>query len=376
MMPIRVLHCIHSLQSGGAERQLILLANASASRNMAAAVACVDDSGREQLAGDVPVYSIRRRWKIDRLLLADVLTAIDSFSPDIVHAWLPAVVTVPAMMAAKLRHIPVLFSYRMAMKHDALSKPLELLVAAICADGIISNANPTWCTGTYRWLYRRKRGVLIANGVAPNPNRYSCAARRAHGEPFNLLFAGRLSAQKNWRCLLDAMALLPSESNVRLTVCGQGEDGDKVERRIVELALENRVTMAGFNPDLRDEMSDYDALVMPSLWEGMPNSVLEAMAAGLPCILSDIPEHRSACGPGLVAVYFDPRSPTALAEAIRSIEVDVGRRLAMSDAGIDRSAEMSVDRMAGRYAEAYQSFLKDACSARIAGSGAQRIDGL
>jgi glycosyltransferase involved in cell wall biosynthesis len=374
-MPIRVLHCIHSLQSGGAERQLILLANASASRDMVAAVACVDDTGRNQLAGDIPIYRVRRRWKIDRLLLADVLAAIDSFRPDIVQAWLPAVVTVPAMIAARLRHIPVLFSYRMAMKHDALSKPLELLVAAICADGIVSNADPAWCAGSYRWLYRRKRGVLVANGVVPNPNRYACASRHAHAGPIHLLFAGRLSVQKNWRCLLDAMAQLPLDSNVRLTVCGQGEDQGKVERKIAELALGNRVTMAGFRPNLREEMSGYDALVMPSSWEGMPNSVLEAMAAGLPCILSDIPEHRSACGPGLAAAFFDPRSAAALADAIRSIAGDVGRRVALSDAGIARSAEMSVVRMAGRYAETYLSFLEDVRSAQIAGSGAQRIDG-
>jgi glycosyltransferase involved in cell wall biosynthesis len=114
---------------------------------------------------------------------------------------------------------------------------------------------------------------------------------------------------------------------------------------------------------------------MPSWWEGMPNSVLEAMSAGLPCILSDIPEHRNLCGPGAAAAFFDPASPAALADAIRSIGGDVGRRVAMSDAGINRSAEMSVDRMTGRYAETYQSFLEDVRPARLASSGAQQIDG-
>jgi glycosyltransferase involved in cell wall biosynthesis len=359
---MRVLHCIHSLQGGGAERQLMLLANDSSSHDMTAAVACVDATGREGLAQHVELYGLRRRRKLDALLLADALTAIDRFRPDVVHAWLPAVVTIPAMLAARLRRVPVLFSYRMSMKNDAPLKPLEWLVAAACAAGIISNTNPEWCTKSYQWLFRRKRGVVIANGVVANTAAFNCSARTGHAGPMRLLFAGRLSAQKNVVRLLEAMAMLASRCDVMLTICGRGEHQVLIERRIGELALQDHVKLVGFQPDLRNAMPTYDALVMPSLWEGMPNVVLEAMAAGLPCIVSDIPEHRLVCGPAGTAQFFDPASTAALVDAVSAVAKSLDRRRAMSDAGLARSAEFSVSNMVASHREAYKVIMANAAA--------------
>ncbi|HVO07363.1 MAG TPA: glycosyltransferase [Burkholderiaceae bacterium] len=357
MMPIRVLHVIHSLDGGGAERQLTLLANASAAHGMTAAVACVNDAGQERLVPQVGVFRIRRRRRLDHRVLLDVTAAIDRFRPGIVHAWLPAVVTVPAMLAATLRRVPVLFSYRMAMRHDAPLKPIEWLVASACATGVLSNTDPAWCTRSYRWLYRRKRGLCIANGVEPNAVATNCRARHAHAGPLELLFAGRLSTQKNWPRLLDAMAALKSSTDVRLTVYGRGEQQAQVEQRIADLGLQDCVTMAGYQSNLRELMPHFDALVMPSLWEGMPNVVLEAMAAGLPCVLSDIPEHRKVCGAAGVALFFDVESSSQLADAVRALAASPERRRAMSDAGISRSESFSVASMVSRHAEAYRAML-------------------
>ncbi len=303
---------------------------------------------------------MRRRWKLDPLILADTLAAIDRFQPDVVHAWLPAVVTIPAMVAARLRRVPVLFSYRTPMKNDAPLKPLEFMVAAGCATGIISNTEPARCSRLYRWLYHRKRGLMIANGVVANSRAHDCSARTVHEKPLQLLFAGRLSTEKNWPLLLQAMAQLVTRCDARLTICGRGEHQAQVESRIAELDLQDRVNLVGYQPDLRSAMEKYDSLVMPSLWEGMPNVVLEAMAAGLPCILSDIPEHRTVCGSTNAAVFFDLTSTASLVDAVCSVAGSVERRLAMSDAGLKRSAEFSVSHMVARHGEAYRWLLTNA----------------
>jgi glycosyltransferase involved in cell wall biosynthesis len=338
----------------------MLLANASSSHDMTAAVACVDDAGREGMASHVQLFKLRRRWKLDPLLLVDTLTAIDRFQPDVVHAWLPAVVTIPAMVAARLRRVPVLFSYRVRMKNDAPLKPLEFMVAASCATGVISNTKPEWCSRLYQWLYRRKRGLLIANGVVANPRAHDCLARTVHEKPLQLLFAGRLSTEKNWPLLLQAMPQVVARCDARLTICGRGEHQAQVEKRIAELDLQDRVSLVGYQRDLRSAMERYDALVMPSLCEGMPNVVLEAMAAGLPCILSDIPEHRMVCGGTNAALLFDLKSAPAVVDAVCSVVESVERRLAMSDAGLKRSAEFSVSHMAAKHGEAYRWLLASA----------------
>ena len=359
--PIRALHCIHSLQGGGAERQLMLLVNESNSHGIVSAVACVDDAGRTGLSPEVPLYVLRRRRRFDSRLVFDALAAIDQFQPDVVHAWLPAIVNVPVMLAAWRRRLPAVFSYRTPMKNDAWFKPIEFLVAARCASMVVSNTEPGRCAASYRWLFRRKQGLLISNGVEANPRAADCMARTAHDGAVQLLFAGRLSEEKNWPLLLDAMKALLPRCNARLTICGRGEHQAQVERRITELGLEQHVDLVGYIPDLRAHMARFDALVMPSLWEGIPNVVLEAMAAGLPCILSDIPEHRSVCGCGDVAAYFDLRSSSSLVEAVCAVASDHARRLAMSDAGLRRSAEFSVAQMAAKHARAYGTLT--ACAA-------------
>jgi glycosyltransferase involved in cell wall biosynthesis len=126
-----------------------------------------------------------------------------------------------------------------------------------------------------------------------------------------------------------------------------------VEGRIAELGLHDRVSLIGYQPDLRSAMPNFDALVMPSLWEGMPNVVLEAMAAGLPCILSDIPEHRMVCSPVGIAQLFDATSAAALTDAVCSVTASADRRRAMSDAGLKRASEFSVSNMVARHAEEY-----------------------
>jgi glycosyltransferase involved in cell wall biosynthesis len=111
-------------------------------------------------------------------------------------------------------------------------------------------------------------------------------------------FSGELRAKKGLSFLLDAFRRLAAERAVRLLVIGEVRPGDlgEFERGLVDESVRSRVIMTGHLPDPADvarHLRLADVMVIPSLWDGMPNSVLESMAVGVPVIGSDagaIPE--------------------------------------------------------------------------------------
>ena len=79
-------------------------------------------------------------------------------------------------------------------------------------------------------------------------------------------------------------------------VCGKGEDEKQIQEYVVDKKLQNKVKLLGYKPELYSIMADSDLLVLPSWHEGMPNVLVESLAIGLPCILSDIPAHKDILG--------------------------------------------------------------------------------
>lgn len=352
MEAIRVLHCIHSLSGGGAERQLGMLAAVSRAHGMAAAIFCVDDSGTDVSSEHVPIFRSARRNRYDFAVFGALDRAVDQFKPHVLHAWLPASITIPAMLVAARRSIPCVYSYRNAMSfHRPLTVP-EYLIAMLTAARIVANNSVATSTLPYRWLFRLKKGVEIDNAVNMDAQwiRQPCTHRK---DTWNVLFAGRLTAQKNWQCVLRAIALIAGRPGLRLTICGDGEQRADMLAMIRELGLDDRVAWEGYRHDIYRFMSDADMLVLPSWWEGMPNVLLEALAIGLPCAVSDIPAHRRIIGATRAALLFDPAEPRALAQCIDGLRNDPTLVQRLATEGRELSEAYSADRMAQSHRDIY-----------------------
>lgn len=99
---------------------------------------------------------------------------------------------------------------------------------------------------------------------------------------------GRFHIAKNHLFLLDAFAnVCEKRSDAMLLLVGDGELRGEIENRIRELKIENRVILTGNRNDVSELMQMMDIFVFPSTWEGLPVSVIEAQANGLPCLISD-----------------------------------------------------------------------------------------
>ncbi|WGD30032.1 glycosyltransferase family 4 protein [Ancylobacter sp. WKF20] len=189
---------------------------------------------------------------------------------------------------------------------------------------------------------------LIPNGV--DAGRFVPAPASAPGEAMRLVIVGRLVHQKGIDSLLTAMA----RAGVPLTleIVGDGEARAELEAQPAALGIAGRVTFTGWldRAHLPAVYAGADLFVFPSRDEGMPNVVLEAMAAGLPVIGSDIAGNRDLIVPEETGLLVPVDDPDALARALARLQGDPARRRRMGAAGRARvEAHFSWREAARRY---------------------------
>ena len=134
-----------------------------------------------------------------------------------------------------------------------------------------------------------------------------------------IVSVGRLENQKNFIMLIEAFALIHKEHpEVRLDIYGEGSLHKQLSQRIHSLGLDDNVELCGRSNDIIKKLCEHQLFVMSSNYEGMPNSLMEAMGAGIPCISTDCPTGpRKLIGSknerGILTKVDDP---AALADAI------------------------------------------------------------
>ena len=119
--------------------------------------------------------------------------------------------------------------------------------------------------------------------VIVNPIEIKCSA--AENRAKRIVSSGRLTEQKNQRMLINAFAKFHEDHpEYTLTIFGEGNLRDKLERQIKELGLENCVSLPGNVLNIHEEIADAEVFALPSNYEGLSNALLEAMMMGLTCV--------------------------------------------------------------------------------------------
>ena len=164
---------------------------------------------------------------------------------------------------------------------------------------------------------RPEKLVVIQNWIPSLPPPVPLGANA--GSPLRLLFVGRLIQHKGALLILDAMRQLNAVGdacNVSLTVVGDGEEREALEKQAANLDVE----FTGFWADTSSFYKRADVFVNPTLGpEGLPLVSLDAMSYGLPCILSDLPVHKEISRNGEAALLFESGSPEGLKRSIEML---------------------------------------------------------
>ena len=134
---------------------------------------------------------------------------------------------------------------------------------------------------------------------------------------FTIGHVGRFNPQKNHPFLLDIFAaLLKQVPDAVLLLVGGGEDMPKIQAKAQSLGVTDHVRFLGVRSDVADLMQAMDVFVFPSLYEGLPVTMVEAQASGLPCLISDKVPRESILTEGLVEVMPLSATPDKWADKI------------------------------------------------------------
>jgi glycosyltransferase involved in cell wall biosynthesis len=199
--------------------------------------------------------------------------------------------------------------------------------------------------------FRAERIRAIPNGVDLPPEDPTARGRLRDelglGEAPTLIVTSRLHPMKGHAHLLDAVALLREDfPALRLLVVGDGVERGRLEEQAEELGLADAVVFTGFRTDVAELLRAADLFVLPSLREGMPNTALEAMAAGLPVVAAAVDGVPEVVVEEETGLLVPARDPQALRDAIGRLLTEPQFAQALGQAGRERVAEhFSTERM-------------------------------
>jgi glycosyltransferase involved in cell wall biosynthesis len=161
----------------------------------------------------------------------------------------------------------------------------------------------------------RSRLHLVPNAIAIEDWPYQ--PRRSRGETLRVLYVGRLSPEKNVPALLEAGAHLRRNGlALVIEIAGEGPQRGELEAQAAQLGLTEAVSFLGLRDDVAEVMARCDLFVNPSLTEGMPNTVLEALSSGLPVIATDVGATCELVVHEQTGLLVPPADVPALAAAI------------------------------------------------------------
>jgi glycosyltransferase involved in cell wall biosynthesis len=172
-------------------------------------------------------------------------------------------------------------------------------------------------------------------------------------------FTGRLHPQKNLDLLLDAWPEVARRTGATLVLVGDGPDRDRLTERASALGVADRVHFVGAVADPADYLRAGDVFALPSVAEGMSNSLLEAMATGLPCLASAIGGNTDLIDDGRTGLLVPPGDRPAWVAALLRVLDDPGLARSLGQAARGRiEEEFALTRVVDRYVELYGRLLR------------------
>jgi glycosyltransferase involved in cell wall biosynthesis len=319
----RILHCIPGLDGGGAERQLSYLAAELGRKGVDVHVAYHlrgPETSKTSGSG-VTFHELPSHGNHDPMLLWQLIKTVRKIKPDVIQTWLLQM-DVLGGLAALATRTPFLMTERVvAANYEGLWKNKLRFWIGRQAALVVANSQG----GRKYWLSSKPPDLvkIVPNAVpvqeieqALDVDPETCAA----GESVEiLLFAGRYSPQKNVSTHLNALFLVLAERTGAIALLfGAGPLQGELVERVRCRHLQNRVRIMGYTEQLWGWMKRATVFVSVSQYEGSPNVVCEAAAAGCPLVLSDIPQHRELMGDS-AACFVPVDSPEEIAKGILDV---------------------------------------------------------
>lgn len=373
MSSLHVCHVVLSLEPGGLENGVVNVVNGLNPAEFRSSVCCLRRSGEfaGRLRPGVPISVMGLRPGNDPLLPLRLARLLRKARVDIVHTR-NAESFFYGYLAARLARVPVVVHSEHGIEHGRTiaERPLRAMVQRLLLRGV--DAAFAVSAQLRADLVRElridgSRMEVLYNGVdtgsfrppdAPISNAHVSGARIRIGS------VGRLVPVKNYALLLHAFALLPP-GTCQLVLVGDGPERVALERLADELGIRGSVEFAGHRDDVSELLRSMDVFVLPSLREGMSNTLLEAMASGIPAVASDVGGNREIIESERSGLLFPSGDTAAAVNHLTRLMADAELRRAMGRAAAGRVRQtFSIEAMLRRYEDLYRRVWTQKASTR------------
>jgi len=271
--------------------------------------------------------------------------------------------------AAKSLKIPLIYTVHGWSFHPDQSR-FTKWVRILSERLLVSVADKTICVSESnlkegRGKFPMPRAMVILNGVNQikfNPDRKYKNIRAELGIEENIILVGyvaRITAQKAPLTFLRAIAEVPETLPVKFLIVGDGDLKPRVLELAKELKLNSRIVFEDFRSDIPDVLAAMDIFCLPSLWEGLPIALLEAMAMRKAIVASEIDGINDLIVPMKNGLLVPVLKPELLKDAIENLVNDAGLRKELgNEAGMTVNEKYNVQLMTKNIEQTYKQVLK------------------
>ena len=325
MRTINVLELTTTLEVGGTEKMIYYLARGLDKKKFNVTVACLTCGGAiadELRRAGIDVHPLCMKSKFDVGIIYSLYSLIKEKKVDLLHTYLFHA-NLLGRIVGKLAGVPVIISSERTMGYEGKHRKVMNRITSPLATAFTANSHAVKNFMVEEIRLPEEKINVIYNGVdlemfelkvEKEKMRKSLGVER---EDMVCVTVARLDVLKGVSYLIKAARKVVEEKpNTRFLIVGDGPLKKELKKLSNRLGLDEHVFFLGLRHDIPEILKSSDIFILPSVWEGLPNAVLEAMAAGLPIVATKtagVPELVSEGETGFLA---EPKNPDALAETI------------------------------------------------------------
>ena len=318
-------------------------------------VCCLHMGGRESSLG----------WLSSIIALIRLFPYLIRIRPTIIHSFLFRA-NILARIAGYLTGIPIIISSVRVMGGEKKYFHYVEMITSFMVDHYVAVSESVKRYIIDKSRISNEKISVIYNGVniKSQDNTYGQKVKvplTIENEDRILMTVGRLHKQKGHCYLIQAVSKVRKEfPKVKLLVTGEGEEENNLKKLVKSLDLTNEVIFAGLRSDIEGILPMAEIFILSSLWEGLPNALLEAMAAGKPVVATKVGGIPEIVVHGETGILIHPRDHDALAIAIIDLLQNRLKAKDMGEAGRIRAGKrFSIYKMIEKTENLYQELLKE-----------------
>ncbi|MCK4994897.1 MAG: glycosyltransferase [Candidatus Omnitrophica bacterium] len=368
---VKILHLITELEPGGAENLLLSLSENMFIRGFDVCIGYL--KGKGTLAEDfkksgikVIHFNMRSRFDIFCLLRLSAFITNEKF--DIVHTHLIDA-DIFGYFGTKIAGVSCIVSTKHNTDDFRKRKTIPMLLDSFVSNHLSKNIAVSNSVREFLIKYQSinpKNIEVVYNGIdilkfLPKKSKEQAKIDlKLNDKDYVVGTIARFDKQKGYKYLIKAIPLiLQNHKNVHFVLVGEGSLKNRISEMVVSMGLKDKVTFLGVRNDIPEILNALDILVLPSLWEGLGMVLLEAQAAGIVTVASDIDGIKEVIGDEKTGMLIPPADEKSLAQKVTTlIENESLRNLLIAQAKESVKEKFNIEVMTDKIESIYKKLLK------------------